>query len=102
MNKILLLILFIAGISIYAQQERGDLRIMFYNVENLFDTQNDPDTNDDEYTPEGSRHWTNKKYYSKLNGIFKVIVNVGIWTPPEIIGLCEIENKKELNLILKQ
>ena len=40
--------------------------IMFYNVENLFDTADDPSTADDELTPRGKKHWTKAKYTDKL------------------------------------
>jgi predicted extracellular nuclease len=70
---------------------------MFYNVENLFDTQDDPLVRDEEFLPEGDRFWNKHKYYSKLNNIYKVIVAVGEWSPPAIIGLCEIENRKVID-----
>jgi len=75
---------------------RGDFRIMFYNVENFFDNENDSLTLDDEFLPDGARHWTNYKYKKKLNNIYKVIVAVGGWEPPEIVGLCEVENESVL------
>lgn len=65
---------------------------MFYNVENLFDTENDPATNDDEFTPMGDRHWNTKKMNKKISNISKVIAAAGGWEKPAIIGLCEIEN----------
>ena len=67
---------------------------MFYNVENLFDTFDDSLKNDEEFLPEGDRFWSNRKYYTKLNQIYKVIIAIGEWNPPAIIGLCEIENRK--------
>jgi predicted extracellular nuclease len=70
---------------------------MFYNVENLFDTFNDSLINDEEFLPQGNRFWNKYKYYSKLNNIYKVIIAVGEWNPPAIIGLCEIENKKVIS-----
>ena len=70
---------------------------MFYNVENLFDTENDSLINDEEFLPDGSRFWTKKKYFEKLNHIASTIVAIGGWTPPEIIGLCEIENRNVLD-----
>ncbi|MFH2142566.1 MAG: endonuclease [Bacteroidota bacterium] len=82
--------------------ERGDYRIMFYNIENLFDTFDDSLTNDEEFLPDGVRHWNNTKYYKKLNNIYKVIVAVGGWQPPEIIGLCEIENRTVLDDLVKK
>lgn len=76
--------------------QRGTIRMMFYNVENLFDTEDDPDKNDDDFLPDGPMHWTTGRYRQKLNNLYKVIVAVGGWQPPEIIGLCEIENRKVL------
>ncbi len=77
-------------------------RLMFYNVENLFDTENDTLTNDDEFLPRGVKFWTKKKYYTKLDHIATTIVSVGGWSPPEIIGLCEVENRKVLDDLCKQ
>ncbi|MEZ5197234.1 MAG: hypothetical protein R2764_12785 [Bacteroidales bacterium] len=56
-------------------------RIMFYNTENLFDIYNDSLTNDDEFTPDGDRHWNNKRFYKKINNTYKVIVGAGEWEP---------------------
>ncbi|HBX53715.1 MAG: hypothetical protein A2275_09355 [Bacteroidetes bacterium RIFOXYA12_FULL_35_11] len=81
---------------------KGYFRIMFYNVENLFDTENDPIKNDDEFLPEGARHWTPDKYKEKLKNIAKVIVAVGGWNPPAVVGLCEIENRKVLEDLTKK
>jgi endonuclease/exonuclease/phosphatase family metal-dependent hydrolase len=81
-------------LSISAQMgKRGDLRLMFYNVENLFDTINDPLKNDDEFTPQSMRNWNYYRYSQKLQNIYKTIANIGEWEAPECIGLCEIENR---------
>ncbi|HJZ40994.1 MAG TPA: endonuclease/exonuclease/phosphatase family protein [Bacteroidales bacterium] len=76
--------------------ESREFKIMFYNVENLFDPANDSLTGDDDFTPSGDLHWTYKRYYSKINKLYKVITALGGWQPPDIIGLCEVENKKVL------
>ena len=65
---------------------------MFYNVENLFHPTDDTLKNDDEFTEEGTRHWSYTRYYDKLNKIAKTAIAVGGWEPPALIGLCEIEN----------
>jgi len=80
------------SISVTAQVHKEYYRIMFYNLENLFDIYDDPLTNDDEFTPDGEKTWTNYRYRKKLNDLSKVIIALGEWTPPSIIGLCEIEN----------
>lgn len=70
--------------------------IAFYNTENLYDTINDPATNDDIYTPEGELQWTQEKYKQKIQRIATVIRAIGGGDGPELIGLSEVENKKVL------
>jgi hypothetical protein len=73
------------------------IRLLFYNVENLFDPFDDSLTNDDAFTPEGERAWTWKKYQEKLSKVYKTIMVAGNPLPPAIIGLCEVENRFVLN-----
>ena len=78
--------------------------IAFYNVENLFDTINDPKTWDDDRTPKGKDKWTSIIYKKKLNNISKVIADIGFDLTnqaPSIIGLCEIENRRVLEDLIK-
>lgn len=74
---------------------RGDqgLRLMSYNVENLFDYFDDSLKQDDEFLPFKNRYWTKKKYQLKQQKIAQVIMASGGWEPPAIVGLCEIENR---------
>ena len=67
-------------------------RIMSYNVENLFDTVNNPLTSDDSFTPEGEKQWTSYRYWNKLQQISKVIANVGEWQHAAVVGLVEVES----------
>lgn len=71
-------------------------RIMFYNVENLFDTIDDPKTNDNEFLPSSKKRWTKGRYNKKLNNIYKVIISVSE-EPPVIVGMSEVENNFVLN-----
>lgn len=82
--------------------QTGEMRhsIMFYNVENLFDTEDDPDTQDDEFLPKGERRWSGFRFHSKLNNLAKVIVNTGFWEPPAVIGFCEVENRSVLEMLV--
>ena len=75
--------------------------IMFYNVENFFDTTDDPNTRDDEYTPKGKRYWSNGRMYDKNNRVGKVILNAGDWDVPVLVGLCEVENETIGELLTK-
>jgi endonuclease/exonuclease/phosphatase family metal-dependent hydrolase len=87
----LFIIFFLIACLSLKSQERGKYRILFYNVENLFDTIDNPETNDDEFIPQGDKHWNSYRYWRKINKIYQVIVAAGDQTPPEIIGLCEVE-----------
>lgn len=72
-------------------------RIMFYNVENLFDTVNDSLTDDDDFLPEGIMRWNYSRYLKKINSLYRTIIAAGEWEPPPVIAMCEVENKKVLN-----
>ena len=67
-------------------------RVMFWNVENLFDTQDDPQKNDNEFLPGAARHWTYTRYRDKLTKVAKTLVAAGQECVPDLVGLCEVEN----------
>jgi endonuclease/exonuclease/phosphatase family metal-dependent hydrolase len=69
---------------------------MFYNAENLFHPGSDSLNPDLEFTPFGERHWTRERYETKLNKLARVIIACGGWEAPEIVGLCEVENRRVL------
>lgn len=77
--------------------KKRNITVVFYNVENLFDTKNDQGTRDAEFTPDGKNNWTEERYQTKLEDISKVLSSVNKNELPEIIGLCEIENRKVLD-----
>lgn len=66
--------------------------IMFYNVENLFDTKNDFLTEDDAFTPGGEKEWTQERYRKKLKDISNVIASLSLKKTPLLVGLSEVEN----------
>ena len=73
--------------------------VAFYNIENLFDIENDPLTNDDDFLPTSAKRWTHKRYENKLRKIGSVIAKIGeedTGTSPVIIGLAEVENRNVL------
>jgi predicted extracellular nuclease len=92
---ILVLILFISvSCSKSEYNEKRILTVAFYNVENLFDLEDEPGKKDEEFTPEGTKKWTAKRYQTKLDTLAKVLSSINNKELPEIIGLCEVENKK--------
>jgi endonuclease/exonuclease/phosphatase family metal-dependent hydrolase len=81
-------------------RQANRIRMMFYNVENFFDTDDDPSVNDSQYLPEGAMHWSFYRYAAKRDAIFRVIAGVGEWEPPALVALCEIENRKVLDNLI--
>ncbi|MCB0695728.1 MAG: endonuclease/exonuclease/phosphatase [Chitinophagaceae bacterium] len=99
-NKInlpLLLLIFVLG-SCEAKDNKKSYTVAFYNVENLFDTVDDPATNDDEFTPKGAYRYTEKVYKQKIHNIATVIGKLDA----AIIGLAEVENSTVLNELIQQ
>ncbi len=78
----------------------GGFIVVSYNVENLFDTINDPNTADDEFTPDGERKWNHWRYRQKLIRLWKALAATDLCHFPDIIGLCEVENRTVLENLL--
>jgi predicted extracellular nuclease len=81
----------------YSQAKTESVRIMFYNVENLFDYYNDTTRDDDDFLPEGLMRWNASRYNRKLNSLYKTIIAAGEWNAPGVVALCEVENRKILD-----
>lgn len=107
MKHFITLIVILAGYLFVFQTESvsqdakdKEFTVVFYNTENLFDTKDDPDTYDEEYTPSGSKEWTTKRYEKKVDDIAKVVSSADPDGLPEIIGLAEVENETVLKSLL--
>ena len=77
-------------VTVSAQQQ---FRVLEYNVENLFDCQNDSLKNDEEFLPTSPRSWTYARFQDKVNKISKVILAASGEQVPDLVGLCEVENE---------
>lgn len=90
MKKIILFLCLCCLVGVtYAQEP---FRVLFYNVENLFDCQHDSLKNDSEFLPDAVKAWTQTKYNDKLEKIAKVIIATSDKNVPDLVGLCEVEN----------
>ena len=104
----LLIILSFCLIQHSEAQETTSFKIItvaFYNLENLFDYEDDPITFDDDRTPEGKDHWTETIYRAKIKNMAGVLAQIGTEraaAPPVIIGVCEIENRRVLEDLLNE
>lgn len=100
MSKIKTLLAFFLIVGTTLAQERKTYKIRtiaFYNLENLFDTLDNPETFDDDRTPEGKDLWTQERYKRKVDHMSKVLSEIGSETSktsPDIIGICEVENRQ--------
>ncbi len=86
------------GVSLSAQPDVKRNTIMFYNLENLFDTIQDPDTNDREFLPDGNKKWNSHKYWTKMRNLDQVLYGIAQANKdfPAVIGVSEIENRSVL------
>lgn len=78
--------------------------VAFYNLENLFDTINNNGKYDLEFSPQGSRQWDGRKYWSKIDNLARAITAMTTPTTPNgpaVIGVSEIENKSVLDDLVK-
>lgn len=97
--------LFVFSIGFSQQQPNNSKKsfkisvISFYNLENLYDTINDYNVQDEEFTPGGEKNYNSAIYFDKLTKLATVLSQIGTeFTPdgPSIIGVAEIENKNVL------
>ena len=93
---VLLFLAGLVGVMTYAQP----IRVVSYNVENLFHPKHDTvvtnegvtEKDDWEWTPEGERRWSYTRYYRKEENIARVLTNIGEWEGVDLVGLQEVEN----------
>ena len=110
MRKLILLLLLLSPFLSFSQvYENNDsyeeLFTVFYNLENLFDTIDSPQSNDSEFLPNSKKQWNSYRYNHKLRQLGKVFSNLAHYknnnNMPDIIGLCEVENRLVIEDLLK-
>ncbi len=77
--------------------------IAFYNLENFFDTENDPHALDDDFTPRGKKNWDEDRFRKKSKKLGKTISKIGEGYSkhhPVLVGMAEVENKNVLDALL--
>lgn len=96
MNKrsFILLLSLLASYQLTHAQVKGIGTIGFYNLENLFDTEDDPTINDEEFLPTGKNQWNEERYANKIKNMSRVIADMAGGV--DILGVSEVENRKVL------
>jgi endonuclease/exonuclease/phosphatase family metal-dependent hydrolase len=105
-RSLLFLVALLPWLAAFAQPAKNNTKpvkqpftAVFYNVENLYDTQDDPKTNDDEFTPTGKVPWTAERLEIKINHLAQVLADIVNPAMPDIVGFAEIENKQVLEML---
>lgn len=103
MKRFFIALALVAGVLLtcFAQKPH---KVVFYNLENLFDTINDPDKHDEEFLPDGVKKWNTVKYNKKLHNMERVLFDIAAMDKnfPVVIGVCEIENRLVLEDLVAQ
>ncbi|MEE1223360.1 MAG: endonuclease, partial [Bacteroidaceae bacterium] len=101
MNKLrfhrLFLFLFLYSAFLPDVRAQRPLRVVEWNVENLFDCRHDTLKDDQEFLPEGERRWSWGRYWRKLTDIGRVLMAIGDEAAPDLVALCEVENDSVLH-----
>lgn len=98
-NNLYLLVVLIFALSSCTSVKktlRNEYTVVSYNVENLFDTVDDPKIPDEEFLPTSEKKWDSERYQKKLNDLVRVITEINPKELPEIVGLVEVENRTVL------
>ncbi len=85
-----------------SNNSRDTICVAFWNLENLFDTVDDPKKNDEEFLPEGRKQWTKEKLHEKLEHLAKVISSMNDNKGPDIMGFCEVEHRALIDSMLSE
>lgn len=77
-------------------------KVVFYNFENLFDTIDDPEIHDEEFTPAGPKEWNTAKYNRKIGNLERVLFDIAAEQKdfPVVIGVSEIENRSVMEDVI--
>ncbi len=100
-KEITLLVFLLSLLNAFSQEKKAyQVSVIgFYNLENFYDTINQKNVNDDEFTPEGPRHYNASVYKDKIERLTEVLSKVGTDISPDglaFFGVAEIENESVL------
>jgi endonuclease/exonuclease/phosphatase family metal-dependent hydrolase len=85
-----------------AQQNKDTLFVAHWNLENLFDTIDDPKTEDEEFLSTGSKEWTDERLDKKLYNLSRVIRSMNRDNGPDLLGTCEVEHQSLLDSMVSK
>ncbi len=96
---ILFIVLALSNIAC-AQPTKDTLFVAHWNVENLFDTMDDPKTSDEEFLPSGSKEWNDERLDKKMYNLSRVIRSMNNDNGPDLLGVNEVEHQDLLDTMI--
>jgi len=92
-----LLVFLLLFISTCNAQEEDTLYVAFWNLQNLFDTVDDPEKNDESFLPDGDMEYTPERLDKKMYNLSHLIRSMNNGKGPDLLGVCEVENQTVLD-----
>lgn len=86
-------------IMMFLSPPPDSVMVAFWNLENFFDPFVDTTKTYNEFTENGSQHWTLSRFYTKRNNLYKAILAFSKHQAIGIMGVCEVENEFVLNAL---
>jgi predicted extracellular nuclease len=81
----------------------NELYFASWNVENLFDLEDDPNVEyDEDFTPQSPKRWTKQRLDIKLKNLARIIGKMNDGRGPDVLGLCEVENRKVVEMLVEK
>lgn len=101
--SICLMTSWLVGFSTVPTVQAESLYLAFWNVENLFDTEDDPRVEgDEEFTPAARKGWTAERLQTKLDNLDRVIRQMNEGRGPDVLGLAEVENRGVVERLVRE
>ncbi len=97
-----LLIIIFLFISTCDAQEADTLYVAFWNLQNLFDTVDDPEKNDESFLPDGDMEFTPERLDKQMYNLSRVIRLMNNGNGPDLLGVCEVENRAVLSSMVNK
>jgi len=103
MKNILLLFIVLTISNVGCAQQKNDtLFVAHWNLENLFDTINDPITEDEEFLPSGAKEWNDERLDKKMYNLSRVIRSMNNDNGLDLLGVCEVEHQSVLDTMISK
>jgi predicted extracellular nuclease len=97
MKYFTIILLLFFSVNLYPQES---FFAAFWNVENLFDTIDQPGVDDAEFLPGSEKKWDDSRFRQKLINLSSVIMSMNRGKGPDLLGMCEIENKAVIDSLI--